>query len=282
MKATINDFATGVMRSAVGVEVEVVTYESGGKTALIKMPPPTKEFKFPHAGKECRILTKWIDAEEPTEKETTVPKKTEAVKEEAVQEEQEIQVGMSLDENGEVVVEMTKPTSDLDIVDEETGEEVVEGEPVEMNPEEKVGEATDDIPVEAAEEATSTLGGVNADYVIVDDVPQTPVQTEMFVKSELDDATAVLAHLTAERKKRLKAVDTAESNLDEIETRVSEQKRVIARIQSQLPAAAPTPEAAPEAEVIDEEVPEEDIEIEMDESDADWTEDEEDEDGESE
>ena len=254
MKATINDFATGVMRQAVGVEVEVITYESGGKTALIKMPPPTKQFKFPHAGKECRILAKWIDAEEPPQEETEMPKKTEAVKEEAVQDEQEIQVGMSLDENGEVVVEMTKPTPDLDIVDEETGEEVVEEE-----------EATDDIPVEAAEAvAEQTL----------DEMADTqPVQTEMFVKSELDDATAVLAHLTAERKKRLKAVDTAESNLDEIETRVSEQKRVIARIQSQLPAAAPTPEAAPEAEVIDEEVPEEDIEIEMDESDEDWMDD---------
>lgn len=253
MKATINDFATGVMRQAVGVEVEIITYESGGKTALIKMPPPTKQFKFPHAGKECRILTKWIDAEEPTEKETEMPKKTEAVKEEAVQEEQEIQVGMSLDENGEVVVEMTKPTSDLDIVDEETGEEVVEEE------------ATEDISAEAAEAVAERTLDEMADTA--------PVQTEMFVKSELDDATAVLAHLTAERKKRLKAVDTAESNLDEIETRVSEQKRVIARIQSQLPAADPTPEAAPEAEVIDEEVPEEDIEIEMDDSDDDWTDD---------
>jgi hypothetical protein len=246
MKATINDFATGVMRQAVGVEVEIITYESGGKTAIIKMPPATKKFKFPHAGKECRILTKWIDAEEPTEKETTVPKKTTAKQEEAAQEEQEIQVGMSIDENGEVVVEMTTDAPELDIVDEETGEEIEQGDPVDIDTtEEKVGEATDDI----------------------------PVQTEMFVKSELDDATAVLAHLTAERKKRLKAVDTAESNLDEIETRVSEQKRVIARIQSQLPAADPTPEAAPEAEVIDEEVPDEDVEIEMDESDEDWMDD---------
>jgi hypothetical protein len=238
-------------------------------------------------------------------------KKTQAaVEEEAVQEEQEVQVGMSINEDGEVVVKMTTDAPGPDVVDAETGEEIIEGEAVEIDTtEEKVGEATD----------------------------TPPVQTEMFVKSELDDATAVLKHLKAEQKKRLKAVDTAESNLAEIEERVEEQERVISRIQSQLPPAEPTPEAEtetndglcrgedcpfytfadgpggdeqyhceslqsdlnivvagqtpcpevgkeeePEAEVVDEEVPESDVEIQMDESDEDWMQDGEDEDGDQE
>jgi hypothetical protein len=141
------------------------------------------------------------------------------------------------------------------VVDEETGEEVVEEAPTEV---------------------------IEVTAVCIDDAP--PVQTEMFVKSELDDATAVLSHLLAERKKRIKAVNIAESNLDKIEQRVEEQKRVIARIQSQMPAATTTPEADPAepepAEEESEEVPDEDVEIDMDESDEDWMDDEDEEDGE--
>lgn len=88
-------------------------------------------------------------------------------------------------------------------------------------------------------------------------------QTELFPKTELDEATAVLNHLVTEQDKADKASETAEQKECEARVRVVKQRHVVARLQSMMPpveAAAEMKRAAEEAgigltlEVGDEEV----------------------------
>jgi hypothetical protein len=85
-------------------------------------------------------------------------------------------------------------------------------------------------------------------------------QTEMFPKTELDQAHAVLTHLLNEEEKAGTAVENAEKKLSEAIDRVHKQRRVIAWLQDKMPAAEAAPvegevveaEDVEDAEVVDE------------------------------
>ncbi len=62
-------------------------------------------------------------------------------------------------------------------------------------------------------------------------------QTEMFPKTELDEATAVLSHLMSERDKAVKACAAADDKLAEAIERVRKQQHVVKRLQAMMPAA---------------------------------------------
>lgn len=81
-------------------------------------------------------------------------------------------------------------------------------------------------------------------------------QTEMFPKTELDEATLVLNHLIAEEEKAEKAADSAGQKAEDASMRVRKQRHVVARLQAMMPAAEPTTEGetveVEDAEYIDE------------------------------
>ncbi len=66
-------------------------------------------------------------------------------------------------------------------------------------------------------------------------------QTSWIPKTELDEATAVLAHLLEERKAKAKSMGTAETNYEEACERVTQQQHVVDALQAQMPAAEPAP-----------------------------------------
>jgi hypothetical protein len=68
-------------------------------------------------------------------------------------------------------------------------------------------------------------------------------QTEMFPKTELDEATAVLSHLMSERDKAVKACTAADDKLNDAIERVRKQQHVVNRLQSMMPAAEPVVDA---------------------------------------
>jgi hypothetical protein len=76
-------------------------------------------------------------------------------------------------------------------------------------------------------------------------------QTEAFPKTELDEATAVLSHLLSEKEKAAKASVAADDKLDDAVDRVRQQKHVVARLQSMMPAAEPVTEATAEEDDIE-------------------------------
>lgn len=85
-------------------------------------------------------------------------------------------------------------------------------------------------------------------------------QTSWIPKTELDEATAVLAHLIEERKAKSKSLATAESNYQDAYERVTQQQHVVDTLQAQMPAAEPAPmegeaeeDDAEEAEVVTDE-----------------------------
>ena len=81
-------------------------------------------------------------------------------------------------------------------------------------------------------------------------------QTSWIPKTELDEATAVLAHLLEERKAKAKSMGTAETNYEEACERVTQQQHVVDALQAQMPAAEPAPmegeaEDCEDAEIVD-------------------------------
>jgi hypothetical protein len=68
-------------------------------------------------------------------------------------------------------------------------------------------------------------------------------QTEMFPKTELDEATAVLSHLMSERDKAVKACTAADDKLNDAIERVRKQQHVVNRLQAMMPAAEPVVDA---------------------------------------
>ena len=80
-------------------------------------------------------------------------------------------------------------------------------------------------------------------------------QTELFPKTELDDANAVLNKLLADEEKAEKACGTADEKLSQIQYLIVRQRRMITRLQLDMPAAQPAPEIVPE--VVGEDVVEE-------------------------
>jgi hypothetical protein len=85
-------------------------------------------------------------------------------------------------------------------------------------------------------------------------------QTEMFPKTELDEATAVLNHLITEQEKAEKAADSAEQKSSDAGWRVVKQRHVVAKLQSMMPAAEPMVESDFFGDVEDAEI----LEIESD------------------
>ena len=79
-------------------------------------------------------------------------------------------------------------------------------------------------------------------------------QTEMFPKTELDEATAVLNHLIAEEEKADKAVGNAEEKAYEASQRVLKQRHVVARLASMMPAAEPIVEGEEVADDVEDAV----------------------------
>lgn len=69
------------------------------------------------------------------------------------------------------------------------------------------------------------------------------MQTELFPKTELDEATAVLAHLMAEEEKKEKTLATARENYHDAVERVLKQQHVVDKLQAMMPAAEPAAEA---------------------------------------
>ena len=67
-------------------------------------------------------------------------------------------------------------------------------------------------------------------------------QTTLFPKTELDEATAVLAHLITEEEKADKASDAADQKVADTASRVRKQRHVVARLQAMMPAAEPIAE----------------------------------------
>lgn len=64
-------------------------------------------------------------------------------------------------------------------------------------------------------------------------------QTTFFPKTELDEATAVLAHLISEEEKADKASDAAGQKAADTASRVRKQRHVVAKLQDMMPAAEP-------------------------------------------
>lgn len=71
-------------------------------------------------------------------------------------------------------------------------------------------------------------------------------QTEMFPKTELDDANAVLNKLLADEEKAEKACGTADEKLSQIQYLILRQRRVISHLQTRMPATDPAPEVVGE------------------------------------
>ena len=67
-------------------------------------------------------------------------------------------------------------------------------------------------------------------------------QTTLFPKTELDEATAVLAHLITEEEKADKASDAADQKVADTASRARKQRHVVARLQAMMPAAEPIAE----------------------------------------
>jgi len=67
-------------------------------------------------------------------------------------------------------------------------------------------------------------------------------QTTLFPKTELDEATAVLAHLVTEEEKADKASDAADQKVADTASRARKQRHVVARLQAMMPAAEPVAE----------------------------------------
>ena len=64
-------------------------------------------------------------------------------------------------------------------------------------------------------------------------------QVEMFPKTELDEATAILQHLEGDLEKALAAVEKANDRAYDAQMRVTKQKHVVKLIQAQMPAVDP-------------------------------------------
>lgn len=80
-------------------------------------------------------------------------------------------------------------------------------------------------------------------------------QTTLFPKTELDEATAVLAHLVTEEEKADKASDAADQKVADTASRARKQRHVVARLQAMMPAAEPAADAeATEGDIEDAEV----------------------------
>lgn len=81
-------------------------------------------------------------------------------------------------------------------------------------------------------------------------------QTTLFPKTELDEATAVLAHLISEEEKADKAADAAGQKAADTVSRVRKQRHVVAKLQAMMPAAEPivdgetAPEDIEDAEIL--------------------------------
>lgn len=202
MRGVINDNASGVMATAAGTEVIVL--ERDGKTLIVQLPPESRKFKHKYAGKQCRVLAKWVDIEA-----ADVPEK------ETPQDQEEPDGDPEAEEGA----------GDQDVAGDEAGDT--------GNPDSDGGDPEGDAPDEAPDD-DATAGDD-------DGTPATPpAQTEMFVKNELDDATAVLGHLGTLVAKARKAVKTAHDNLYDAETRRDQQQHVVNKLQAMMPAAAPT------------------------------------------
>lgn len=76
-------------------------------------------------------------------------------------------------------------------------------------------------------------------------------QMEAFPKTELDEATAVLSHLIGEEEKAKKASIAADDKLADAVYRVRQQRHVVARLQSMMPAAEPVAQATAEDDDIE-------------------------------
>lgn len=76
------------------------------------------------------------------------------------------------------------------------------------------------------------------------------IQTELFPKTELDEATTILNHLATEEEKAQKTLESAQDKHYDAIQRSVKQRHVVARLQSMMPAAAPNLEAE-DAEVLE-------------------------------